>query len=86
MMTQLLKDYPNAAPVHAQMGGLLMIKKDRAGARREFERAMALQPGAVDALNGLVALAIQERDGGRARIGSLRRNASRSAASAAALG
>lgn len=53
---KLLAEYPNAAPVHAQAGILAMMKKDAAGARKEFEQAQAIDVNSFDALSGLVTL------------------------------
>jgi tetratricopeptide (TPR) repeat protein len=55
-LDKLLKDHPNASPVHTQAGVLAMLKKDTAEARREFEKAYALDNKSLDALAGLVQL------------------------------
>jgi Flp pilus assembly protein TadD len=55
-LDRLLKEYPGAPPVHTQAGVLLMLKKDAAGARKEFEKAYSLDNKATDAVAGLVAL------------------------------
>jgi tetratricopeptide (TPR) repeat protein len=47
---------PNAAAVQVQMGRLLGLRKDTAGARRHFERALELDSGSNEALGGLVAV------------------------------
>jgi tetratricopeptide (TPR) repeat protein len=59
--------FPDAPAVHAQMGILLGIKEDRAGARRHFERALALQPDSVEAFGGMVALDLAARQFPEAR-------------------
>ena len=66
-VASLLKDFPNAAPVHALSGTLKATKKDVAGARREDERALVLDPASMEALTGLVLLDIAEKNVGRAR-------------------
>jgi Flp pilus assembly protein TadD len=49
---------PDDAAIQVRLGNSLMAMRDYAGARRSFERAMALAPGNLDALRGrgLVAL------------------------------
>jgi tetratricopeptide (TPR) repeat protein len=66
-IASLLKEFPNAAPVHALSGTLKATKKDVAGARREYERALVLDPASMEALTGLVLLDIAEKNIGRAR-------------------
>jgi tetratricopeptide (TPR) repeat protein len=46
----------DAAAVQTFIGDLAYRTRDRQGARRAYERAVALDPGAVDALTGLVTL------------------------------
>jgi tetratricopeptide (TPR) repeat protein len=55
-IARLASDYPNAAPVRVQKGILLARKKDTAGARREFDAALELDPNSTEALGGLLAL------------------------------
>jgi uncharacterized protein (TIGR02996 family) len=57
-LNKLLKEYPNASPVHTQAGVLAMLKKDNEGARREFEKAYALDNKSNEAVAGLVALEV----------------------------
>jgi putative PEP-CTERM system TPR-repeat lipoprotein len=69
-MQRLIEQLPTSAPVHAQMGTLLLLKKDEAGAARFFTRAAQLDPGLIEALTGLVTLDINQRriDSARERI------------------
>jgi tetratricopeptide (TPR) repeat protein len=55
-LDKLLKDYPNASPVHTQAGVLAMLRKDSAGARKEFEKAYVLDNKSIEALAGLCAI------------------------------
>jgi Tfp pilus assembly protein PilF len=52
----LLAQYPGMASVHAQMGTVLMLKKDQAAARREFDRTLQIDPNSFAAIRGLVTL------------------------------
>lgn len=54
--------FPESPAVHTQTGLLLGRRNDSAGARKEFERALELNPGEVEALGGLVALDIAAKD------------------------
>lgn len=65
--------FPNSAAVHVQKGMLLGRKKQPAEARREFEQALRLQPEALEASAGLVALDLSARrlDEARARVDAL---------------
>ena len=58
----LLKDYPNAAPVHAVSGALKASTKDYRGARAEYSRAAELDPSSLEALNGLTLLDLAEKN------------------------
>jgi tetratricopeptide (TPR) repeat protein len=66
----LLKKYPNASAVHVQAGMLLGRKQQYPDARREFERALQLTPGSLQAIGGLVALdlAAKKPEDARARV------------------
>jgi len=66
-IASLLKDFPNAAPVHALSGTLRATKRDVAGARREYERTMELDATSMEALTGLVLLDVAEKNVARAR-------------------
>jgi putative PEP-CTERM system TPR-repeat lipoprotein len=61
-LKQLMVRFPNSFAVHAQMGMLLGRKQNLAGARAEFERALELQPDAVEPFAGLVALDVAARN------------------------
>lgn len=50
----LRSDYPSVATVHALYGSLLAARSDAAGAGREFERALELDPSNAEALMGRV--------------------------------
>jgi putative PEP-CTERM system TPR-repeat lipoprotein len=63
----LLKDYPNAAPVHAVSGALKATTKDYRGARAEYSRAAELDPKSLEALNGLTLLDLAEKNVASAR-------------------
>ena len=63
----LMARFPNAAAVHTQMGMLLGRRHDYAGAKKEFERAVQLNPADSDAFGGLVALDLTARDSASAR-------------------
>jgi tetratricopeptide (TPR) repeat protein len=56
-----LKQNPNAARAHAALGTLRAMQGDRTAARREFERAVAIDATTYDALEGLVALDLQDK-------------------------
>ena len=49
------------------MGTLNLREKDRVAARREFDRALALDPNSFNAISGLVAVDIDEKNVARAR-------------------
>jgi len=71
-ITQLLDVYPNAAPVHALNGLLHTLRNDEPIARASFARALALAPGNVEAIGGLIALDLKHKriDAARQRIDS----------------
>jgi putative PEP-CTERM system TPR-repeat lipoprotein len=52
----LARHYPDAAPVRTAGGMLQLAKKDLAGARQSFEKALTEDARSVDALAGLVAV------------------------------
>lgn len=56
VLTTVLAAAPNVAAVHAQMGTLLARKKDTAGARASFDRAIELDPVQLEAASGLTSL------------------------------
>jgi putative PEP-CTERM system TPR-repeat lipoprotein len=61
-LKQLIARFPESAAVHAQMGMLLGRRRDLAGARREFERSVQLDPSGLEGLGGLVVLDLTARD------------------------
>jgi Flp pilus assembly protein TadD len=66
-LTRLVKSQPNAAVVHAQIGLLRLAKSDSPGAKRSFDRALELDPSHVQAMAGLVALDVTNKQIGAAR-------------------
>jgi len=66
-LAALSKSMPNDPQVAALNGGLLLLKKDKVGARREYERAIKLDPHSVDALAGMTSLDISEGQLAKAR-------------------
>jgi tetratricopeptide (TPR) repeat protein len=58
----LQKAFPMVATVHTQAGTLALLRNDFAGARVAFQRAQTLDPQALDALAGLVAVDIKVGD------------------------
>src|SRR5262249_26131436 len=52
----LLAAAPQSVEAQVIAGTLAMLKKDTATARQAFERAYALQPAALEALDGLIAI------------------------------
>ncbi len=63
----LQKQYPDAGIVWSQLGALNVMQRNNAGARAAFERALQLQPGQYQALQGLTLLDIAEGKGDAAR-------------------
>ncbi len=66
-LAQLAKRFPDSPAVHTQLGMLLGRRNDVAGARGEFERALVLEPGNVEALGGLIALDLAAKNYAAAR-------------------
>lgn len=66
----LLKALPDVAPVQAAAGTVALARKDVAGARRAFARAIELDPANFEALSGLIRLDFAEKkpDAARARV------------------
>ena len=60
-LEQLARAVPGAAAPQAQLGSLLLMKNDAAGARDAFNRAIALDPFQLEALGGLTALDIRSQ-------------------------
>ncbi len=63
----LLAAAPQAALVHNQAGMLALAKRDKAGARAAFEKALSLDDRLVESLSALVALDLEEKKPERAR-------------------
>ncbi|NOT26853.1 MAG: tetratricopeptide repeat protein [Acidobacteria bacterium] len=63
----LVKEYPDVALVRVLNGTLKGAKKDVAGARGEYERALQLDANSVDALTGLVVLDLNQGNVAAAR-------------------
>jgi tetratricopeptide (TPR) repeat protein len=61
LVAALLKEHPNAGGVHALQGMLALAKKDSAGARAAYERAVKLDARSFPATAGLVALDLLEK-------------------------
>ena len=57
----LNKSYADAPQVQAETGRLLAIRGDYVRARAAFERALTTQPDNLSALEGLIAISIQEK-------------------------
>ena len=63
----LMKQYPNVAVVHMLDGSLRLQKRDLAGARRSYERALSLVPASLEAFAGVVMLDLIENKVPQAR-------------------
>ena len=72
-LNTLAATFPDSPVVHVQRGMLYGRQKREASARREFERALALQPDLLEATSGLVALDLSTRqfEAARARVAAL---------------
>jgi tetratricopeptide (TPR) repeat protein len=66
-LSVLTRALPNNATVQALNGALLVLRQDKVGARREYERALAGDPGQLDALAGLTGLDAENGQIERAR-------------------
>ncbi len=66
----LRKEYPQSATVHALYGGVLAAKSDSAGAVREFDRALQIDPANTQALAGRLSVDLRQKrpQDGRARL------------------
>ena len=82
VLTALVAAAPDVAAVHAQLGTALALKKDVAGARAAFNRALELDPLQVEAAGGLTALdfAAGQRPAALARLDAMVARAPRNAA------
>jgi tetratricopeptide (TPR) repeat protein len=69
----LSAQFPDSAALHVQRGMLLGRKQQPVEARREFERALQQEPGALEASAGLVALDLSAHrtDEARGRVDAL---------------
>lgn len=69
MMGELLKALPSSAPVKAAEGSLALNRRDFAGARRSFGRALELEPPNMEAFTGLILVDLAEKkvDSARSR-------------------
>ena len=62
-LKELVARFPDSAAVHTAAGMLYGRKREAAAARAEFQRALQeIQPDAIDAFGGLVALDLAVRD------------------------
>ncbi len=70
VLAELVATYPKNAGPRTQLGFLLGLKGDRAGAAQRFQEALALDPDYLDATTGLVSLDLSARqfDKARARV------------------
>lgn len=82
VLTAVVAAAPDVAAIHAQMGTLLTLKKDSAGARASFTRALELDPVQIEAAAGLTALdfAAGHRPAALARLDAMVARAPRNAA------
>jgi Tfp pilus assembly protein PilF len=60
-MKDLVNQSPTSAPANAQMGTLMLLKRNQAAALRYFTRANQLDPSLVEPLTGLVTIDVAER-------------------------
>ena len=65
-IADLLEGAPNVAVVHSLNGTLQASRKNTAGARSSFERALEITPGFLEALGGLTYLDLVEKNPARA--------------------
>jgi len=63
----LRREYPNTPAVHALYGGILNARSDVAGAAREYDRALQLDPTNLEALRSRVSLDVQQKKPADAR-------------------
>jgi tetratricopeptide (TPR) repeat protein len=67
-LKQLMARFPDSSAVHTQQGMLLARRGRNAAARAEFDRALELRSDDIEALGGLAALDIAERNFAAARV------------------
>ena len=63
----LNKQFPDVAAVHYLSGVLAGLKRDEAGAKMRFARALELEPDSIEALGGLIGLDAAAGRGAEAR-------------------
>ena len=61
-LKRLTSRFPDSAAVHTQNGILFSRRRQTAAARAEFDHALKLAPGNVEALSGLVTLDLANKD------------------------
>lgn len=66
-LDDLLAQYPTAAAVHNAVGAYALATGNRVAARQAFERSFSLSPSDNEALSGLVALDLTEKNLAAAR-------------------
>ena len=66
-LAPLLKQYPQVGVVHSLSGALKLQKKDVAGARVEYEKALSIAPESVEALAGLTGVDLLQNKAAEAR-------------------
>ena len=66
-LTPLLKQYPQIGVVHSLNGALKLQKKDVAGARVEYEKALSIAPESIEALAGLTGVDLLQNKAPEAR-------------------
>jgi tetratricopeptide (TPR) repeat protein len=64
---ELLSKLPNASPLHVRAGRLALLKNDLPGARRSFDRALAIEPRSLDAVAGVAAVSVAQKRPDQAR-------------------
>ena len=63
----LLANYPDSAAVNTAAGMLATLKKDAAGARQAYSRALSANPRSYQALAGMLTAEMQDKQFGKAR-------------------
>jgi tetratricopeptide (TPR) repeat protein len=62
LMKTLLAERSDLAPFHEHMGNLLLMRNDTTGARREFDRALQIDPNAIGALRGRLTIEVGQKN------------------------
>jgi tetratricopeptide (TPR) repeat protein len=60
VINTLIASYPGSAAVNAALGSFHLAQNNRTAARAQFERALTLDPGYLDALSSLMAMDLAE--------------------------